>query len=74
MITDLPDDVLIHIVKHVKADDLLQLNMVKQFRQLFKEYYGDNRIELLDYESVINMDRHMDLILKYKFLPALKVV
>jgi hypothetical protein len=69
MITDLPDDILIHIVKYVKADDLLQLNMIKQFRQLFKEYYGDSRIKLVDYTSVIDMSKHTDLILKYKFLP-----
>ena len=66
----LPDDVLLHILKYVDADDILTLREFDTFERIFETYFiiPEKRIELLN-GSTIDLSNKYESIRKLKWIP-----
>ena len=66
----LPDDVLLHILKYVDADDILTLREFDTFERIFETYFiiPEKRIELLN-GSTIDLSNKYELIEELKWIP-----
>ena len=56
----LPDDVLLHILKYVDADDILTLREFDTFERIFETYFiiPEKRIELLNGSTIDLSDKY----------------
>ena len=69
MLDKLPDDIILYISTHLSVYELIQLNKIKQFRQLYAIAYKDTPISLIRKLSTLNITSNVDNINKFKWLP-----
>ena len=76
-VTTLPYDILIHIFRFTNIKDILQINQIKQFRQLIKTEFIIPNVKLIPYNNdeeradyyALTLSKKHDIIPRYSWLP-----
>jgi hypothetical protein len=86
-LNDLPDDVILHIIPNLDAKDIIQLNQIKRFRQVFNYYYiipnkrinttidMSNNTDNLSLCKLVNIKLDTEILsMKYKYIEYIPII